>query len=102
MTITINITKRTSMLLLAALIAVAVVLGVGACSNKQQQVYNDAPRTGVNNTAPADIIAQPDGFSNVAAKCDGPNRVYSAYHGDGAYGSVAVVANDPRCTGAKS
>lgn len=40
----------------------------------------------------------PDGFSNLASKCDGPNRVYVIFHNDSAYGAVAVVANDPRCT----
>lgn len=39
----------------------------------------------------------PDGFSNWASKCDGPNRVYTIYHGDQKYGSIAVVPNDPRC-----
>lgn len=47
------------------------------------------------------MIEMPDGFSNIASKCDGPNRVYVVFHSDSAYGSVAVVANDPRCTGGK-
>jgi hypothetical protein len=44
----------------------------------------------------------PDGFSNVAHKCDGPDMVYVIFHNDGAYGSVAIAPNDPRCTGAVS
>lgn len=59
---------------------------------------------GVNNRdiGPADIINMPDGYSNVAHKCDSPDMVCVIYHGndvDGpkAYGSVDVVANDPRC-----
>jgi len=47
----------------------------------------------------ADIIEMPDGFRNVASKCDGPNRVYSASRGNSEIaGAIAVVANDPRCT----
>jgi hypothetical protein len=39
----------------------------------------------------------PDGFSNVAAKCDGTTKVYVIYKGDANRGSVAVSANDPSC-----
>lgn len=81
----------------AAFIGITFMAG---CSNKQRQQFNDAPRTGTDNTAPAQVIAMPDGFSNVASKCDGPNRVYVVFHSDSAYGSVDVVPNDPRCTGA--
>lgn len=101
MIITINITRRTAVLILAALAALAFVVTVAGCSNKAQQPFNDAPRTATQNSGPAQIIAMPDGFNNAASKCDGPNRVYTLYHGDSSYGSMAVVANDPRCTGAK-
>lgn len=57
--------------------------------------FNDAPVSG-NNDEPALRISFPDGFGNVARKCDGPNMVYSAMNSNGR--SVAVVANDPRCT----
>lgn len=79
-------------------IASLVFLFAGAASCESTQ---DA---GVNNrdTGPADIINMPDGYSNVAHKCDGTNMVYVIYHGNihegpKAYGSVSVVANDPRC-----
>jgi len=51
------------------------------------------------NHAPADIIEFPDGFRNVAHKCDGPNMVYSVSAGadDTLSGAITVVANDPRC-----
>ena len=48
-------------------------------------------------TSPPRLINMPDGFSNVSAKCDGPNMVYVVYHSDSAYGSVAIAPNDPRC-----
>lgn len=69
---------------------------IAGCESRQD--------AGVNNrdTGPADIINMPDGYSNVSHKCDGPNMVYVIYHGSStegakAYGSVAVVPNDPRC-----
>ncbi len=85
---------RTIPLALAALAAATALSGCGA---KASEPFKDAPR-GASNTAPADTITMPDGFSNVASKCDGPNRVYVIFKGDLYYGSIAVVANDPRCT----
>lgn len=101
MTVTVNITRRTAVLILAVVAALAFVVTVAGCSNKQQQPFNDAPRTATQNSDPAQIIAMPDGFNNAASKCDGPNRIYTTYHGDSSYGGIAVVANDPRCTGTK-
>ncbi len=79
-----------------ALAALATASAVSGCGMKAAEPFKDAPR-GASNTAPADTITMPDGFSNVASKCDGPNRVYVIFKGDRAYGSIAVVANDPRC-----
>lgn len=91
---------RTRIRYIAAAVGVTVAIGFGAtaCSNKYTQPFKDAPRSGQDNGAPMDVIRMSDGFSNVGAKCDGPNRVYVAYHGDSKYASLAVVANDPRCT----
>lgn len=98
---TITITRRAAALLAAAMAAFASVAFVAGCSNKQQQPFNDAPRTATENSGPAQIISMPDGFNNAASKCDGPNRIYTLYHGDSSYGAMAVVPNDPRCAGAK-
>jgi len=48
---------------------------------------------------PADVIEFPDGFRNVAHKCDGPNMVYSgsSASSDSLPASVSVVKDDPRC-----
>ncbi len=68
-----------------------------SCSwDKFSEPYKDA-RRGSTNDKPADVITMPDGFSNAASKCDGPNRIYVVYKGDERYGSIAVVPNDPRC-----
>lgn len=81
------------------LLILPIVFAATACGTADfTEEFNDAPR-GDTNDDPADIITMPDGFGNLASKCDGPNRVYSARAGgDGR--SVAVVANDPRCEGA--
>ena len=76
--------------------AAAVLLATTGCA-KFTEPYKDAPRSGTTNTAPADVITMPDGFSNVASKCDGPNRVYVIFKGNKTYGSIAVVAGDARC-----
>lgn len=78
------------------IVALALVLFLlGACG-KAAEPFKDAER-GSTNDSPADTITMPDGFSNVATKCDHGNRLYSAFHGDSAYGAISVVANDPTC-----
>lgn len=69
------------------------------CMDKETEPWHDAPTSDVRNDDPADIINMPDGFSNLASKCDGPNRVYVAFKGDANRASIFVVANDPRCRG---
>lgn len=82
-------------LLIVTAIAVFALAGCG-------EEARDAPR-GTEDTGPADIIQFPDGFSNVAHKCDGPNMVYSSTNGAGTENAestraaLAVVPNDPRC-----
>jgi hypothetical protein len=87
---------RTRKTLAAITAAFALALLLTGCSDKFNEPFKDAPR-GTSNNGPADIGTMPDGFSNWASKCDGPNRVYTAYHGDATYAAIAVVANDPRC-----
>lgn len=79
---------------LAAALGLALLAGCGA---KFDEPYKDAPRSNVDNGAPADLIRFPDGFSNASTKCDHGNRIYSAYHGNSPYGAIAVVPNDPTC-----
>lgn len=86
-------TKKIALIITAGITA----LVLGGCGEKMVEPYQDAKRGNVN-TNPADIMNFPDGFSNVSTKCDGPNRVYVIFKGDNLYGSIAVVANDPRCT----
>lgn len=81
----------------------AVLLSVGAlaaCGDFQKALepYKDAPVANRDETGPADLINMPDGFSNVAAKCDKGHgiRVYVVYHGDSSYGAVTAVP-DEKC-----
>lgn len=84
-------------LTLGALALSGLVIGLSAssCDTHGSSDY------GTVSHGPADVIEFPDGFRNVASKCDGPNRVYSGSSAasDSLPASVAVVANDPRCTG---
>lgn len=83
--------KRVSL----AVLGVASVLALSGCG-KAMEPYQDADIQS-RNTSPAIVGTMPDGFSNFASKCDGPNRVYVIFKGDNPYGSLHVVANDPRC-----
>lgn len=76
-------------------LSLVAMLMLSGCS-KFTEPYKDAPR-GDTNDSEADLITFPDGFSNVATKCDHGNRVYSAYHGDAAYGAITVVPNATDC-----
>lgn len=74
-------------------------LALTGCGSKEREMYRDSP-VGVRNEKPADVLTFPDGFSNVATKCDGHgNRVYVLFHYDSPYGGIAVVAADPSCAG---
>ena len=83
-------TKKTAVAVLA--VAALSLTGCG----KMTEPYKDAER-GANNDGSADTISFPDGFSNVATKCDNGNRVYVLYHGDNSYGGLAVVPNAEDC-----
>lgn len=92
---------RISRTLTAAGTTAVLALTLTGCNvggDKVNEPFKDAPRAATNSGA-ADIVTMPDGFSNVAAKCDGPNRVYVAFHKNSPYAAITVVANDPRCTG---
>jgi outer membrane murein-binding lipoprotein Lpp len=93
--------KRFTLVILAVLAVVTAALTLAGCSNKSQEQYRDA---GIahRNDGKADVMTFPDGFSNVAAKCDGPNRVYVAFKGDANRAAIAVSPNDPQCAGTSS
>jgi hypothetical protein len=79
---------------LTAIIGVCAVVLLGA----SDCTHGDSSAGDVDH-APADVLQFPNGFRNIAHKCDGPNMVYSVSAGasDSLPGGVFVVANDPRC-----
>lgn len=77
-----------------------LIIGALISCDKIAEPYKDAER-GASNTGAADTVTFPDGFSNVATKCDHGNRIYVAFKGDSNRAAIAVVANDPTCSGAK-
>ena len=93
--ITIQLTR--TRLVWCALIALAVVaaLVVAGCA-KITEPFNDAP-VSHQIGGPAEVGSMPDGFNNVATKCDHGNRLYISYHGDGSYGFGFAVPRDPTC-----
>lgn len=80
-------------LVVAAGVTLVLLLGAADC-----ETHGDAD-AGKTDNAPADVLQFPDGFRNVAHKCDGPNMVYSLSSGvsDTLNGAVAIAPNDPRC-----
>ncbi|MBL7487151.1 hypothetical protein [Frankia sp. AgW1.1] len=80
----------------AVVAAGVIALSAAGCMDKVTEPFKDAGVSGRNN-APAEVGTMPDGFGNWAAKCDGPNMVYTLFHKDAAYGGIAVAPNDPRC-----
>lgn len=82
-------------LLVGSVLTAGLIFG-GCGLDKASEPFNDAPR-GNTNDEPRDVMTFPDGFSNVATGCEGPNRVYVAFKGDDNRAAVAVVPNDPRC-----
>lgn len=85
---------------LAAILAVTALL-LGGCLDAETS--NDAPAVPSPVTGPAEVLPMPDGFSNVATRCDGHgNRIYTVYRtwATGAYPAYGAVAVGPDTDGA--
>ncbi len=82
---------------LAAVVLVGVGATAGACN---AEGTGDAPVEPVQqqNNAPAHIINMPNGFPNIAFKCDGKVGIYVVTHSKNDVQPV-IVQNDPRCAG---
>lgn len=85
--------RRLAAVVTAALLAASL----SGCGEKAAEPFHDADRGKQTNDSPADVIEMPDGFNNLATKCDHGNRVYVTYHADSPYGAVAVVPNAEGC-----
>ena len=83
--------------IVAAICTGVLLVSLSACGlGKATEPFKDADR-GKTNTGTADTLTMPDGFSNVATKCDHGNRIYVAFKGNHAYASIAVVPNADDC-----
>lgn len=82
-----------------ALVMVAGAAGLTGCS-KLTEPWNDAPIERKYDN-PAEVYSMPDGYANIATKCDAHgNRMYSTREGANGGGKVvAVIPADPSCKG---
>jgi len=80
------------------LIALALAIGVlTGCGEARKDATTQGQKV---DRGPAEVIAMPDQFRNVAHKCDGHgHRVYSNSTGDSGTASHIVVIDDPSCGG---
>lgn len=93
---TITVSRRAVTLIVAALTSFAVLFGTSACTQKQQEQFQDAP-TGARDTSAVEVYDNADGYSNWSEKCDRHgNRVFVAFHNDGAYAAITAI-KDPTC-----
>ncbi|MGW7100340.1 hypothetical protein [Streptomyces sp. NPDC054838] len=78
----------------ATLIGLASLTGCASLT----EPWNDAPIEKKYDD-PAEVYSMPDGFANVATKCDHHgNRIYTTRGADSGGGkAVAVVPKDPSC-----
>jgi len=80
-----------------AAIATVAVLAVGCSGYNNARGKGDAPVAG-SDDSPAQIINMPDGFPNVATKCDGHgHRIFVSTHDK--TDSQPTVVTDPSCPG---
>lgn len=79
------------------IIVLLAVLFCNSCgANKAIEPLRDAP-IGDRDDSPADVFNMPDGFSNVASKCDSHgNRIFVAFKGDDNRAAIAVI-KDSTC-----
>lgn len=81
-------------------ITALLILGLlftGGCSEARQDAHKSGQKVDRN---PAEVIAMPDQFRNIAHKCDGHgHRVYSNSTGDSGTSSELFVIADPTCEG---
>ena len=78
-------------------LVVILIVAIAACGESEREPFRDAPQSDIRNDDPAEIIEMPDGFSNLATKCDNGNRIYVIFKGDANRGSVAVVKDAAGC-----
>lgn len=79
------------------LVVLALAVTIGGCGKMREKVKDAPMNDQLDNTGVATRVVMPDGYSNVATKCDHGNRIYVAFHGDSPYTAIAIVPGDPTC-----
>lgn len=74
--------------------AASVVLLVGCGTAERGTVDSPVEAGPQQNNAPAHIVNFPDGFPNIAIKCDGRTGIYTTTR----EAAPTVIPDDPRCT----
>lgn len=93
---TITVSRRAASIVAAIAVLLVVAFGIGACTQKHQEQFRDAP-TSTRDKSPVEVYDNADGFSNWSEKCDRHgNRVFVAFHSDGSYAAITALA-DPTC-----
>jgi hypothetical protein len=93
--------KRATLYLVGLFLALAVFgVCIAACG---EEATKDATKSGQTvDRGPAEVIAMPDKFRNVATKCDGHgHRVYSSSTGSSGNSAQVFVIDDAGCPGGK-
>ena len=84
--------------LLAALVLTALLVSGCGDSYNDSRGRGDAP-VGRTDDTPAEVLNFPDGYKNIATKCDGHgHRVYATSAREGNMPQLFVLA-DPSCPG---
>lgn len=82
-------------------IALLAAFSLTACADQFDTFGEDLRdvRVDTRNDEPASIIQMPNGYSNVAYKCEGTTMIYSSSNGKTvtAGRSIAVVPEHPDC-----
>lgn len=79
------------------LIVLASALVFAGCSEARKDATTDGQKV---DRSPAEVIAMPDAFRNIAHKCDGHgHRVYSSSTGDSGNAAQVFAIDDPSCGG---
>lgn len=72
-----------------------IVIALAGCGEARKDATTSGQRV---DRSPAEVIAMPDAFRNVAHKCDGHgHRIYSSSTGDSGTGPQLFVIDDPSC-----
>jgi hypothetical protein len=71
-----------------------VVVGLAACSDTDPALQDLDPDAVIQDRQERDVFINPDGYPNVVAFCDGPNRVYITTRESQ---NPVVVRNDVTC-----